>query len=447
MSEHQNGLKKDLGFIAGIALVVGMVIGSGIFMKPGKVIAAAGDSTMGLMAWIIGGVITLAGGLTMAELSAQIPRTGGLYAYLDAVFGKAWSYLFGWVETVIYGPATIAALGLYFSALLVPFLDIGNDLKVPVAIGTVLFLTFINALGSKYGGALQTVVTACKLIPIVLIAGFGLIKGNGQVLNMTSGLTETAGMGAAVLATLWAYDGWVAASFVSGEMKNPGKQLPRAIVLGLSIVMAAYVAVNLAILHVLPASEIVSLGQQAAGTAAGFLFGDMGGRLLSIGIIISIFGTLNGYVMAMPRIPYAMAVQGQLPAAATLAKAHPKFGTPVNAIILEVILAILLMTLGDPDRLTDIAMFVIWIFYMSGFVGVIVLRKRTQTAVRSYSVPLYPLVPAVAILGSLYILASTLIANPTDSFYSLLVVATGLPVFLYVSKKQKSLPVEMKTDY
>lgn len=445
--QQKGGLKKDIGFIAGVALVVGMVIGSGIFMKPGKVIAAAGDSTMGLTAWIIGGVITLAGGLTLAELSAQIPRTGGLYAYLDEVFGKAWSYLFGWVETVIYGPATIAALALYFSSLLVPFFGINAELKVPIAIGTVLFLTVINALGSKYGGALQTVATAGKLIPIIMIAVFGLIKGNGQILSMTSGVNEAAGMGAAVLATLWAYDGWVAASFVSGEMKNPGKELPRAIVVGLGIVMVAYVAVNLALLHMLPANQIVSLGQQAAGTAAGFLFGDMGGKLLSIGIIVSIFGTLNGYVLAMPRIPYAMATQGQLPGAGILSRVHTTFGTPINAMILEVILAVLLMTLGDPDRLTDIAMFIIWIFYMSGFVGVILLRNRNPQAIRSYNVPLYPIIPAVAILGSLYILGSTLMSNPTDSFYSLVVLATGIPVYFYIAKRRKTLSSQIKTDY
>ena len=252
--DMERNLKKDLGLISSMALVVGMVIGSGIFMKPGKVIEAAGDSTLGLAAWVLGGLITLAAGLTVAELGAQIPRTGGLYTYLDEVYGKVWGYLFGWVQTLIYGPATIGALGLYFSSLLLPFFNIDPSLKMPIAIASVIFLAGVNSLGSKYGGFIQSVATAGKLIPIALIAIFGLIKGNGQILGMPSGAGQAAGMGAAILATLWAYDGWIGVGFVAGEMKNPAKQLPQAIVIGLGIVAAAYISVNLAILHVLPAS-------------------------------------------------------------------------------------------------------------------------------------------------------------------------------------------------
>lgn len=436
---QEQGLKRDLGIISVTALVVGMVIGSGIFMKPGKVIAAAGSSDMALLAWLIGGVITLAGGLTMAELSAQIPKTGGLYAYLDEVYGKVWSYLFGWVEAIIYGPATVAALGLYFSYLMVGFFHFPENYKIPIAVLTVVFLAVVSSLGSKYGGMLQTFATAGKLVPIVLIAAFGIFKGDAQVLNMPSGLEHSAGMGAAILATLWAYDGWVAASFISGEVKNPGKQMPKAIILGLCIVMLAYLAVNFAMLHVLPAQQIVEMGQNAAGNAAGILFGDMGGKLLSIGIIISIFGTLNGFVLATARIPFAMAIRGQLPGSSYLSKVNPSFGTPINAMLLEVGIAFLLMLSGDADRLTDIAMFIVWVFYMSGFFAVFIMRKRNPLAQRSYSVPLYPFIPAVAIAGSLYILGSTLMSNPLDSLYSLCVAGIGFPIYIWLTRKQVSL--------
>lgn len=435
--ENKQGLKKDLGLIAAMALVIGMVIGSGIFMKPGKVIAAAGDSTMALTAWALGGIITLAAGLTVAELGAQIPKTGGLYAYLDEVYGKFWGYLFGWVQTLIYGPATIAALGLYFASLLIPFFSFDQSMKMPIAIIAVLFLSGVTSLGSKYGGFIQSVATAGKLIPIALIAIFGIIKGNGQILGMTSGAGQAAGMGVAILATLWAYDGWIGVGFVAGEMKNPAKQLPQAIVIGLGVVMVAYLSVNLAILHVLPASEVVKLGQLAAGTAAGVLFGDIGGKLISIGILVSIFGTLNGYILTSPRVPYAMALRGQLPASGFIAKASDKFGTPINATIVQVVLTLLLMTLGDPDRLTDIAMFIIWAFYILAFVAVFVMRKRNSADSRPYSVPAYPLVPVIAIAGAAYIVISTLINNPTDTLYALGITAAGIPVYWLINKSNK----------
>ncbi|HMM21908.1 MAG TPA: amino acid permease [Selenomonadales bacterium] len=432
--DMERNLKKDLGLISSMALVVGMVIGSGIFMKPGKVIEAAGDSTLGLAAWVLGGLITLAAGLTVAELGAQIPRTGGLYTYLDEVYGKVWGYLFGWVQTLIYGPATIGALGLYFSTLLLPFFGIAPSLRMPIAIAAVVFLAGINALGSKYGGFIQSAATAAKLIPIALIAVFGLIQGNGQILGMPSGAGQAAGMGAAILATLWAYDGWIGVGFVAGEMKNPAKQLPQAIVIGLGIVAVAYISVNLAILHVIPASEVVRLGQLAAGTTAGLLFGEFGGKLISIGILVSIFGTLNGYILTSPRVPYAMALRGQLPASGFIGQTHQSFGTPVNATILQVILAVVLMTLGDPDRLTDIAMFIIWTFYILAFLAVFTLRRRDPKAVRPYSVPGYPVVPAIAIAGAAYIVISTLLTKPSDTLYALLITAAGIPIYWLINR-------------
>lgn len=442
---QEKGLKKELGLVPAMALVIGMVIGSGIFMKPGKVLEAAGDSTLGLAAWALGGIITITAGLTIAELGAQITKTGGLYAYLDEVYGKFWGYLYGWVQTLIYGPAAIGALGLYLSTLLIPFFGFSEALKLPIAIIAVIFLSGANSLGAKYGGWIQSVATAAKLIPIACIAVFGLLQGNGQILGVSSAVAQPAGMGAAILATLWAYDGWISVGFVAGEMKNPARQLPQAIIIGLGVVILAYVLVNLALFHVLPANEIVALGRQAAGTAAGILFGDMGGRLINIGIIVSVFGALNGYILTNARVPYAMAVHKQLPAAGVLAKVHSSFGTPVNAIILQVVLTIILMTAGDPDRLTDIAMFVMQIFYIFAFVAVFIMRRRAKT-VRPYSVPLYPVVPAIAIAGALYIVISTLMNNPTDTLYALAIACAGIPVYLLMDRFGRNLPPDTRSE-
>jgi APA family basic amino acid/polyamine antiporter len=429
--EGQNNLKKNLGFVATMALVVGMVIGSGIFMKPGKVILAAGDSTMALIAWVFGGVITLAAGLTVSELGVQIPKTGGLYTYLNEVYGKLWAYLYGWMQTVIYGPATIGALGLYFASLILPFFAISDELKLPIAIGVVFFMTGVNCLGTKYGGFIQTVATIGKLIPIALIVIFGLWKGNGQILGMTSDVSPSIGMGAAILATLWAYDGWIGVSFVAGEMKDPAKQLPKAIIVGLGIVIAAYITINMAMMHVLPAAEIAALGKMAASTTAGLLFGEMGGKLISIGILVSIFGALNGYILTNGRVPYAMALEGQLPASSILSKVPSSVGTPVNAMLLEAILATVLMICWDPDSLTDIAMFVMWTFYVSAFIAVFILRKRYPNAKRSYSVPGYPAVPMIAILGAVYIIVSMFMDKPIDAMVAVGITLIGLPVYWY----------------
>ncbi|HWJ02802.1 MAG TPA: amino acid permease [Verrucomicrobiae bacterium] len=427
-------LKKDIGLIVAMSLVIGSVIGSGIFMKPGKVIAATGNSSLAILAWVLGGIITLAAGLTIAEVSIQIPKTGGLYVYLEEVYGKVWGYLCGWVQTLIYGPAVMGALALYFGTLFVDFFSLGEEWKLAVGIITLFFLAVVNSLGNKYGGFIQSVSTAGKLIPIALIAIFGLLKGNGQILNMASGVSTHAGMGAAILATLWAYDGWALVGFVGGEMRNPAKDLPRAIVIGLVIVTIAYVSVNLAMLHVLPAMEIVKLGPNAAGTASTNLFGDIGGKILKIGILVSIFGCLNGKVLTFPRVPLAMAERGQLPASGLIAKVSPSLGTPIYATGMQLVLAILLMTVGDPDRLSDIAIFAIYVFYIQAFVAVYLLRRRNPGLKRSYSVPGYPVVPMVAMLGAGFIIFSTVIDNPKDTLYAFVITIAGLPLYWWLNR-------------
>lgn len=438
MQKKEQQLKKDIGLVVAMSIVIGSVIGSGIFMKPGQVIAAAGDSNMALLAWVLGGVITLASGLTIAELSAQIPKTGGLYVYLEEVYGKVWGYLCGWMQTLIYGPAVIGALGLYFGSLLAHFFGWANELKLFIGIVTVCFLAVINSLGVRYGGIIQSVATAGKLIPIILIAVFGLVWGKGQIWDMPSGLSTHTGMGAAILATLWAYDGWALVGFVAGEIKNPAKVLPQAIVIGLIVVTAAYLSVNIAMLHVLPAAEIVKLGPNAAGTAASVLFGEFGGKLLSIGILVSIFGTLNAKILTFPRVPFAMAERRQLPASKLLSYIHPDFATPIYATVSQIILAILMMTVGDPDRLSDIAIFTIYIFYVMAFVAVMMLRRRTPAAERPYSVPGYPIIPLIAIIGSAFILLTTLIDNPTDTFYALGLTIAGLPLYWFLTRGQRA---------
>jgi basic amino acid/polyamine antiporter, APA family len=435
--EKEINLKRNLGFFVSTSIVIGTVIGSGIFMKPGIVLASTGNSTLALLAWIIGGVITLASGLTIAEVSVKIPKTGGLYAYLDEVYGKLWGFLCGWVQTIIYGPAVIGALGLYFGSLMAGFFGLAESNKIIIGIITVLFLGILNILGTQFGGFIQGISTIGKLIPIVLIACFGIFHGEFPVLNMDSGITHEFSMGAAVLATLWAYDGWMNVGFMAGEMKNPAKTLPRAIITGILVVIISYLAVNIAMLHVLPASQIVDLGPNAAEAAATNLFGGIGGKLLTIGILISIFGCLNGKVLTFPRIPFAMAESGLLPGSKSISWIHPKFKTPVGATILQILIALIMMTLGDPDRLSDIAIFSVFSFYGFAFYAVFLLRKKSTTSNQLYKVPLYPVTPIIAILGTIFIVGSALLNSPLDALISLFITLIGLPIYWKAKSKNQ----------
>ncbi|MFC7373139.1 APC family permease [Fictibacillus iocasae] len=434
-AEGEKQLKKEIGLTVAMSIVIGTVIGSGIFMKPGRVLEFAGDSSMALLAWVLGGVITIAGGLTIAEVATQIPKTGGLYVYMEEVYGKVWGFLSGWVQTVIYGPAVIGALGLYFGSLTANLFSWDKKLGPMIGILTVIFLAIINSLGTKYGGFVQNVATVGKMIPITLIAVFGIWKGNEQILSVSSGAAVEISMGAAILATLWAYDGWLMVGFVAGEMKNPAKILPKAIIGGILIVTAAYVLVNIALLHVLPAGEIVALGENSAAAAATVLFGPIGGKLIAVGIAVSIFGCLNGKILTFPRVPFAMAERNQLPFAKTFSNVSEKYGTPIPALVMQVVLAVIMMLLADPDYLSEMAIFAVYIFYIFAFYAVFLLRRRNKGAKRPYSVPLYPIVPIFAIIGSGYIVAATILDNPFDSLTAILVTAAGMPLYLYINKK------------
>jgi APA family basic amino acid/polyamine antiporter len=245
-------------------------------------------------------------------------------------------------------------------------------------------------------------------------------------------------MGAAVLATLWAYDGWMNVGFMAGEMKNPSKTLPRSIISGIVIVIIAYLSVNIAMLHVLSAKQIVALGPNAAASAATSLFGGIGGKLLAIGILVSIFGCLNGKILTFPRITLAMAERGFLPGAKVLSSIHPKFKTPVAATIAQILIALAMMVFWNPDRLSDMAIFAVFLFYGLAFSAVFKLRKNESKGKSLYKVPLYPFTPIVAILGTIYIVGSTLINSPIDALFSIGIAIIGLPFYMMLKPSIKS---------
>lgn len=423
------GLRQGLGFWAALSVVVGMVIGSGIFFKPGAVLRDAGSAWMGILAWVLGGVITLAAGLTMAELAAALPRTGGLYAYLEEIYGPVWGFLLGWVQTLIYSPGSVAALAIIFATQLGLFLPMAPLVQTLVAIVAIFVLIYLNSLGSEQGGAIQVVFTLGKLVPIVLITLLGFLRGSGgQVAAAPAAPATGLGLGAAILATLWAYDGWISVTNVAGEVREPRRNLPRAIIGGLGLVLVVYVSINLAMLRVLPAEQLAASATPASEVASR-LFGSFGSTLIAVGIAISIAGALNGYILTGARVPFAMAKQGNLPWAGYFAALHPTHRTPVRSLVLIGVLATLYTFTGSFNLLTDLAVFTLWIFFLMGLFAVLIMRRRHPELPRPYKVPLYPLVPWIGIIGGGYILVSTLLNNPTYALLSIGITLLGFPVF------------------
>lgn len=429
-------LKKSVTFTEAIAIVIGMIIGSGIFLKPGIVFNNAGSTGMGLLAWVVGGVISLASALTIAEIGAAIPKTGGLYVYLEELYGDVWGFLLGWVQTVISYPASGAALAIAFTSFATFFIPMNSLQQKLVAAGILLFVILMNIIATKFGGIIQTVSTVGKLIPVAAIVIFGLIKGEVHDITFAqSAVTTGMGFGAAILGTLWAYDGWIGVTNMAGELKDPKKDLPRSIILGVTSVMVIYALFNVALANVLPIDKIVA-SQSPVSDAAMLLFGKKGGTFIIAGMMVSVFGALNGYLMTGARVPFAMAERKQLPFHEVLGKAHPKFKTPGNALIFEGALAVLYILSGSFNTLTDLLVFVLWIFFVMGVIGIFILRKKIPAEQRPYKVPLYPITPLVGIFGGGYILVSTIMSSPVNSLIGIGITVLGLPVFYYLKKSQ-----------
>ncbi|GET16945.1 APC family permease [Ligilactobacillus agilis] len=435
-SEEQIGLNRSLGLISSLSLVIGTVIGSGIFFKQAAVLDYAHSTNLALVAWLFGGLITMASGLTIAEIGSQMPHTGGLYVYLEKIYGKFWGFLAGWMQIIVYGPTLIAALGSYLATLLVAFFGLPKTSTPLLAVIVIALIAAFNLLSNRYGAAFQVITTIGKLLPIAAIIIFGLLFGKANAFNQvatTSGSVSFNGFGMAILATLFAYDGWVLIANMGGEIKNPQKLLPKAIVFGIGLVLIIYMLVTAGIFRVVPASLIHRLGDQAAAHFATIAFGQVGGKLLNIGIIISIAGCINGKVMTFPRIMYAMAKNDELPFSKQLAYLNKRMRTPMVATLTVCSIAALMAVTVDADRLSELCIFTIYLFYVLAFFGLFKLR-RLKT-VSPFRVPLYPFTPIVAILGGVFVLVSELNSDLTGVLASIFFVALGIPVYLIKCKK------------
>ena len=435
-------LQRNLGLAAAFSTVVGVVIGSGVFFKPQAIYTETnGAPGLGILAWILGGIITIAAGLTAAEVSAAIPKTGGMMIYIEEIYGKRYGFLTGWMQTVLFFPGTIAAIAVIFAQQASELLGSTSDnmkMVLPIAVGIILLTAFLNTIGSALGGAIQTVATIGKLVPLILIIIFGFIKGNSTSIftpMVGEGVNIVTTLGQVLIATLFAYDGWINVGAIAGEMKNPGKDLPKAIIGGLSLVMAVYLVINIAYLWVAPASDLATVTSPATLVATK-IFGEIGGKVISAGILISVFGALNGYLLTGPRVVYALAKEGLFPGSKGLSKIN-KGGSPYNAIWLTAIIASLYALTGQFNLLSDLTIFAIWVFYLLTFAGVIILRKTKPDMNRPYKVPLYPIIPIVAILAGIFVVVNQLITSPIISIGGIVITIIGLPVYQYMTNKKK----------
>lgn len=434
---ENNQLQKNLGLGAALSTLIGGVIGSGVFFKPQAIYTATGGAPgLGMLGWIVAALITIAAGLTVAELAVVIPKTGGMMMYIEEVYGKKIGFLSGWVQALLFYPGMIAALAVIFSEQFAVLSGMAA-LKVPLAIVLILLVAFLNSMGSKSGSIIQNISTICKLAVLVglIILGFVLGEGNNTVITpMTGeGVNVASAFGQILLAIFFAFDGWMNVTALAGEMKNPGKDLPRAIVGGISVVAAVYLIINVSYLWVAPASELANSVSPASLVATRIL-GPAGAKVIGVGIMVSVFGATNAYLFTGSRVLYALAQSKHLPLSEKIGSLNKNQSPAFALLVLSLIAAVYALS-GQFNLLTDLAMFSVWIFIVLSFLAVIKLRKTQPNLERSYKVPLYPIIPLVAIASGLFVLGSQLFNAPLLACGSIAIMLLGLPVYSIYEKK------------
>ncbi|MDF7639497.1 amino acid permease [Lactobacillus sp. ESL0791] len=432
-------MKRELNFFAALATVMGTMIGGGAFFKIATVSTLTHNPWLSILVWPLAGFITIMAGLSIAELAAIYPEDGGPVKYLEAIYGPKISFLFGWSLIIIYYPANIAALAIVFATQLREMPGFSSFSTTMIAFAVMLILLIVNWLGTKLSSKVQKVSLIVKLIPIIAIALAAVFsKAPNQLAGTTlphsfSANAATA-FGQALLAVLFAYDGWLSVGNLASEIKNPAKTLAKAISWGLVGVTIVYTMLNWGYIRMVPWHQIVG-NQATAMLTAQKLFGDLGGKILAIGILVSIFGAANGHLMLGSRMPYALGTKKQLPAANFFGKLNSKTHVPTNSMLFECAIAAVMILSGTFDTLTDMLVYVSWIFSILLFIGVFILRKREPELMRPYKIPLYPLPPILAIIGGLFIVINTSLTQPVLAIIGILLTLSGWPVYYFVQRK------------
>lgn len=440
-------LPRVIGFWGGLALIVGITIGSGVFRKPYTLARDVGNAEAILGLWVFFGLVSLCGALALAELASMLPHTGGAYVYLRAAYGDSSAFVFGWLYLLVTTPATIGALGTFFAELLLGLAGVdpraAGPWAIPVTAGiTILALTGVNLLGAHLGSAVQAALTVVKVGALVVLILVSFTMPGGSFSHLASS-TTASNLGRGAASVIWAYDGWIAVSMIAGEVRAPERLMRRVIVVGMLAIVVLYVGANIGYFYAMP---VESMAQQAAGVPQrimGDRLGPVGATFIAAAILCSVFGALNGNVLAKPRVAYALARDGLT--FSFLGRPHARWATPHAALVIQAAVALVLVALlRDFDRLTTYFVVVEWFALLFAVGAVLVLRRRRPEAPRPFRTPGYPVVPLVFLVGTLVGLVA-IVAGEIDQeapnwapVFGLLLALSGFPVYALWRRTQRT---------
>jgi basic amino acid/polyamine antiporter, APA family len=467
MPQEELQPRRDLTLTHATSLVVGIIIGTGIFLKSAAMAQSVGTPALVLAAWVAAGVVAMLGALCFAELGALLPHAGGEYVYLRSAYGELPGFLFA-CNAFVLGGAAVAAYGAAVAIFVSDIHPLGHEwlarsvhlfgieyrftfgARQLLAVGVIAVFAAINCAGVRLGGRVQSFLTAGKVVAVVgVAAGVFLFTGPGATDNLAApgaGGGGLAGFGAAMFSALWAYSGWQFLPMAAGEVREPQRNLPRAIVGGTLLVLALYLIVNTAYLYALPFWEVASANStaypDAPSVAARAVQTFLGGRAAPIAALIfllSTIGSLNGVILSAARVPYAAARDGLFFAA--FGRLNPVSRVPLTSLVLLAAWGALLAVSGTFDQLTNMAVMSYALFWIPVSLAVVVLRRRLPRAPRAYRVPAYPLTPVLFALVMVWIVASALLTTPKESFATLVLIALGLPLYpLFRRRRLQPLP-------
>jgi len=435
-------LLRALGLFDSTCIVVGTIIGSGVFLVPSSIAGQLDSLWAVMLAWVVGGVLSLFGALSLAELGAAFPSAGGLYVYLAHAYGRLTGFLYGWGLITMIHSGSLATLAAAFSLYCGRLLDLGPAAQKSVGISCILFLTLVNCLGIRAGKWVQNLSTVAKLAGLLSMIGLLLWRGTAGKLWSESlvgggGLPDAASFGLALIAVFWAYEGWHVVSFTAGEIREPARNLPLSLVIGTLIIAAVYLAANVAYYAVLDAGEIRSSAAVAA-TALAKAYGPSATLFISLLILVSIFGAMNGMTLTGPRVYYAMARDGLF--FGFFQRLSRRYQTPVFSILLQGVWASLLTMLGTFQELFTYVIFTSWIFYGMTVAGVIVLRRRRPELHRPFVLPAYPWLPALFSLCAAGLTLNTILSDPGHALLGIAFILVGAPIgYLFLRTRKNPL--------
>ena len=431
-------LKRTLGFRDLILIVIGTVIGSGIFLVPSTVLRQTGGNVnLALLVWLVAGILSLLGALTYGEMGAAKPDAGGLYVYIRDAFGPLPAFLYGWTAFFVISSGSVATLAVAFTAYLQQFVPLTPVVAKIIAVLMIVVVMAVNVRGARQGADVQNVTTFIKagaiiVMSIVLIAFGGGGNGAAGAVPAADAAPASgsliAGLGLAMVGVLWAYEGWQYATFSAGETINPQRTFPRAIVAGTAVLVAIYLLANFAYVAALGPAGVMGSDRVAADAMSAAL-GPAAGKIIAGVILISMFSAANGITLTAPRLYFSMARDRVF--FAKLAEVHPRFGTPALSIVVSSVWAMLLAVSGTFEQLLTYVVFVGWIFYALGALAVFAYRRREPDAVRPFKTPGYPVTPILFVASAAAIVLNTLVSQPGRAAVGLGLVLIGVPVFYF----------------